>query len=455
LTTAEAEDENMHGMKDIAVTGRVSRPGRWAGSLGLAIATLVAVGGCDFEVTNPGPVDDSFLNDPGAHEAVVEGASLALSLALAPVAHLVGEVTKEISRSGANYASPRLPRAIGQMERIDTNDLYWNFPQRARWVAEDASRRFEEVLGASANDSYGLNARAKLLAGFAYRLLGENMCEGVLDGSAPQDRVIYFQRAEQRFSEAIEVAQRAGNLGDLVTAARAGRASVRGPGLGDWAGAVTDARQVPLGFVHEAVYGLGTQAQYNNLHWLAASNPFRELSAARTFADTYYRASGDPRVAWTDQGFGLAAYSSVPFYKPSKYGARDDGIRLASGSEMRLIEAEAALRGGSVQGAMQLINEIRATLVSDLDGSPLPTLSATTTQEAWTHLKHERGVDLWLEGRRMFDYFRWIADGTPGAMEDMSSRVRLCIPITASEVNTNPNIPSTHQDPVNPTYSGG
>ncbi len=423
--------------------------------VGCVLVTCMSMAGCDFEVTNPGPVDDSFLDDMGAHEAVVDGAGLALSLALSPLAHLVGEVTKEVSRSGANFASPRLPRDQGQMERIDTSDTYWNFPHRARWVAEDASRRFEEVLGAEANASYGPNARAKLFAGFAYRLLGENMCEGVLDGSAVQSRDIYFELGEQRFSEAIEVAERAGGMSAVVIAAHAGRASIRGPGLGNWAGAVSDAAQVPADFVFEAEYGIGTQDQYNLLHWLPASNPFRELSAALPFADDYYPETGDPRVAWEDQGFGLSAYSHVPFYKPSKYPARDSGIRLASEREMKLIEAEAALQNLDVATAMTRINDLRSGLVSDHDGAPLATLEASNVEEAWTHLKAERGIELWLEGRRMFDYHRWIADGTPGDMEDMSSRVRLCVPITSSEINTNPNISSSHQDPVNPIFAGG
>lgn len=433
--------------------GRRKRSGMTA-SVTWILAALLVVAGCDFEVTNPGPVDDSFLDNQGAHDAVVDGAGLALSLALSPVAHLVGEVTKEVSRSGANFNSPRLPRDQGQMERIDTSDTYWNLPHRARWVAEDASRRFEQVLGAEASASYGPNARAKLFAGFSYRLLGENMCEGVLDGSGVQSRNIYFELGEQRFSEAIEVAQRAGGMSDVVNAALAGRAAIRGPGLGNWDGAVSDAAQVPDGFVFEAEYGLATEEQHNLLHWLAASNPFREFSAALTFADDYYVATGDPRVAWEDLGFGLSAFSNVPFYKPSKYPARDSGIRLASGREMKLIEAEAALQAGDISTAMNRLNELRSNLVSDHDGGPLTTLEASTVEEAWTHLKAERGIELWLEGRRMFDYFRWIADGTPGDMEDMSSRVRLCIPITSSEINTNPNISSSHSDPVNPIFTG-
>ena len=41
--------------------------------LGAALLFVVGLTGCDFEVTNPGPVEDSFLTSPGTFQAVVNG----------------------------------------------------------------------------------------------------------------------------------------------------------------------------------------------------------------------------------------------------------------------------------------------------------------------------------------------------------------------------------------------
>ncbi|NNM32086.1 MAG: hypothetical protein HKO53_03425, partial [Gemmatimonadetes bacterium] len=72
--------------------------------------------------------------------------------------------------------------------------------------------------------------------------------------------------------------------------------------------------------------------------------------------------------------------------------------------------------------------------------------------EAWTALKFERGVELWLEGRRLGDFFRWDRDATPGDRDPLevpsgdqlvgSHLVQqdLCFPISEGEKDTNPNI---------------
>jgi starch-binding outer membrane protein, SusD/RagB family len=130
----------------------------------------------------------------------------------------------------------------------------------------------------------------------------------------------------------------------------------------------------------------------------------------------------------------------LPWYFQLQYEDYEASIRLASGREMRLIEAEIALLNGTWEAAIDYMNAIRATVISDETGAPLPALTAASATEAWTHLKRERGVELWLEARRLGDLRRWIDAGTPGWQEDMSGR-SVCFPIADSERQTNPNIP--------------
>jgi hypothetical protein len=92
--------------------------------------------------------------------------------------------------------------------------------------------------------------------------------------------------------------------------------------------------------------------------------------------------------------------------------------------------------------------------VSDHDGSPIPLATATSLTEAWTALKRERAVELWLESRRLGDLWRWVEAGTPGEMEDVSDRIRLCFPVATSELQTNPNIPLDYESPRNPLFGG-
>ena len=64
--------------------------------------------------------------------------------------------------------------------------------------------------------------------------------------------------------------------------------------------------------------------------------------------------------------------------------------------------------------------------------------TATNATEAWTALKRERGIELWLESRRLGDFRRWATLSRPGAAEDMTGR-DLCFATPLSEKQTNPN----------------
>ena len=54
-------------------------------------------------------------------------------------------------------------------------------------------------------------------------------------------------------------------------------------------------------------------------------------------------------------------------------------------------------------------------------------------------LGRERGIELWLEGRRLGDLYRLKTGGVPGQFDDMTGR-DLCYPIGLTEMNSNPNL---------------
>src|SRR5690606_2750692 len=117
----------------------------------------------------------------------------------------------------------------------------------------------------------------------------------------------------------------------------------------------------------------------------------------------YYESTGDPRVAWdTDPAVPNAEIATVPWLFQLKYQSREDPINLATGREARLILAEAALRRGEAEEALGILNALRTSLTSDLDGQPLePWPDTDDPVEVWGRLKAERGIELWLEGRRL------------------------------------------------------
>jgi starch-binding outer membrane protein, SusD/RagB family len=441
------ERHHLHRQPRAWTSFRPSNPSR---ALFAGIA-LLALSACDFTVTNPGPMQDEQLNDPAAHQGLVTGMSQSLSSALWRAAFVTAEVSREYVQGGRIFTT-KLPITPGQLTREDIGSQYWNEAVRARWIAEDGVRRFSEILPDF--ESSPLAAQALTYVGFSNRLLGENFCESVIDGGAPEPGELYFHRAEAAFTQAIQVAERAG-AGDLVRTARAGRATVR-IHLGDWPGAVADAEAVPESFTFLSPFHGAQLDQFNGVYYSNANEPFRTHSVIGTFYEDYYLETGDPRVAWgRDEAVPTAEFPAVPWYFQLKYQSRGDDIRLVSGRELRLIEAEARLRQGDAGGAVAILNGLRTSLVSDMDGAPLePWPSPAGAEEAWTYLKRERAAELWLEGRRMADLRRWVEEGVPGAMEDVSDRIRLCLPIAQSEIDTNPNIQSDHPDPVSPAFTG-
>ncbi len=468
-------DSGVPSMSDQQTGPRV----RFPGGLAVTAAALAAtVGACSFEVVNPGPVEDDFLDGTDAHAAVVEGARRALSEGLNTVATTTSAVSREMFPSGSTGS---FGISNFQQEGIifwDDTHVSWTDQQQARFLAEDAVRRFAESEEVEDPGAYALSAEAALLAGYANRLLGENFCEAVIDGSEAQPNTVFLTRAEEWFTEAITVGTAAGEQ-DIVDAATAGRASVR-VDLGNWAGAVADAQAVPDGFLYNAPYFPLEQVQFNRIFWAGAGQPYLSVSVWNTQWEDYYVATGDPRVPWQwedletgdvfdafedgppaddlDATKGDAAVAivedsipngSVPFFQQMKHASEGAPIALSSKWEMNLIEAEASLLDGQVGPAVDLMNERRTDL-------GLPDLAPATLEEAWTDLKRERGAELWLQARRMNDIRRWQENSTPGALsfhedrDDPRSFLRdasrpgeaeLCYPIPRNERESNPNLP--------------
>src|SRR2546423_10962590 len=75
---------------------------------------LGALAACNLSVDNPERVQDPLLDDPGAHAAVVAGASLALSEAINWVAFFGGDASKEFKQGGRIHPG-NLPLHPGQL----------------------------------------------------------------------------------------------------------------------------------------------------------------------------------------------------------------------------------------------------------------------------------------------------------------------------------------------------
>ena len=428
----------------------------------VALAMLVLAGAC--EVTNPGPVQDKFLDEETSHAGLVRGAERMVLETANYVFYTTAIITRVLFPGGdTNSHDPKVQGGSLPANEVNAD---WANVQQALFIAESALER--GVTGENL-------AQAHIWAGYTYRILGENWCEWLKLSGSPQPPSAALDNAEQHFTSALSAAANS----TQSNAAYAGRAQVR-VAKGDWGGALADAAQVPPTFVFAVHPDPDFEATRSRVGWANADEPYRQFTLLFTFfgeqavpnirsllpldasdlpvtvAGTgYYAQSGDPRVAWhtiPDQPFAnasLQGFGQVP-WSNFKWLTDATPIHLGTGTEMLLYRAEGMLRDGNQAGGMELINQVRSMYESDKTGEPLAPWTATSLEEAWTHLKTERMIEGLLEGRRLVDLRRWAADGSPGeapypGWEDLTplfgeEPMATCFPISENERLRNPNL---------------
>ncbi len=394
---------------------------------GIAVlaATVVVATACEMTVTNPGPIPDASLNTTLAVPAIVNGMSGDLSLALGGMVLRTGLASAELYESG-NFADEGF-FFNGTFTGLNAN-TDWANAQRARWTSESGLERLKTVLG-TAFETNADTPRAYLYAGFANRLLGENMCTAVIDGGAAQSDSVYFQRADSLFTRAYTLATAKSNT-SVANAALAGRASIRA-WLGNWTAAVADAALVPNNFVFNAIYGIGTARE--NLYMADQTITRREVTVWGTYWASIYK---DPRFPWDTIKTGTTITKGqdgkTNFFRQTKYTALGSSVPLVKGAEMLVLRAENALRGGDIAGMTTLLNTAR----TQYTGLAATLTAPATTAAAWTLLQNERGAVTWLEGRRLWDMRRWYAAGTSTYLNGRNK----CVPVSDNEYAANANL---------------
>ena len=366
------------------------------------LAAVAVFSACDLAVTNPGPVQDATLNLEGAYQGIVNGAIRGVQEGWDQYALLGGAITHDIMASGhTGSAGVRPEEEIAALNENYDGRGSWGALQRARWVAEEAVRRFTRE-DSGVDSSFPPLAQAYFWAGLASRYLGENACTAIFNGGAPEPKLAYFDYAIEAFDNAATLGQGSGQS-DLATAAIGARAAAK-LFKGDYAGAASDAAQVPFDFLWETTYS-GFGGEYYNSYGHVASLGFQSLSFWGTPAAEHFLLTGDSRVAFGYDNGSREVPSGKPaavrgqthparptwvslipmyyplkaiaprvkdreflFFEPDRAQQRVLQVDLVDGREMELIRAEVELRNGSWQAAMSLINNVRtATPVYPID----------------------------------------------------------------------------------------
>lgn len=261
----------------------------------------------------------------------------------------------------------------------------------ARFQSEETLKKLAGWTDQQVANRASLQAQAKIYGAYAYLLMGEGFCQVAFDGAAAQPPTAALTLAETKFGEGIAFAQAASNT-DMLNLARVGMARTK-MDLKKWAEAATFAGQVPAAYSKNVDRGQESNRRWNKLWRLA------EQQGAYTVA-TAYRTMNDPRVLVKDAGRG-AFNSEVRLWVTTKYTALISPMRLASGIEANLIQAEALIQQNQVAQGMALINT-RRTAVG------LTPLVAVTQADAIAAVIDERRKELSFEGgHRLNDLLRY------------------------------------------------
>jgi hypothetical protein len=443
------------------MTNGMNRVARWLPLVVLAVFTIATARCAHTEIQ--GVILNEDLNTPELMLPMARGINSEFGdiFLASNIQYNLESPTDGLTNDGT--ATGEIDATVGDFRSRPQSSL-WAQAHEASWAAIFGDIRMKQVFTPQDYESSPIVARIWVYGGHAERILGESFCDmiynygiegGILLGKlgpydpsrlVPNDSA--FKRAIAMFEKALDHAEAgvaAGVLAPeadpifdplhLVRASHSGLAQAYA-NLGNWTEAVAHARQVPDNYadwtlMHPQVDG------GNDL----ADNFYGgdDLSIYRTPAALLWPT--DPRVALAKCGDWAAANrdndaavppasafrnmatacgqlanefrsesNRYPLWISRKYLDDNGDIELASGAEMRLIEAEAALRAGNLGEFTTQVNRARAA--RGVGPITQPTAAGAleypnAQDDAWSILDRERYLELFLEARRFWDLRRW------------------------------------------------
>lgn len=385
----------------------------------------------DVEAPSQVPAED--LDSPEFAALLVDGAIGDFECALGSYIVNGGELADELD--DATFTVNRWPvhqRTVGPSDsRYGASDCanlgVYTPLSTARWAADNVLSRLQAWTDAEVANRTSLIATAAAYSGYAHLLLAEGFCTLALDLSPELQPQEVFQRAETRFTTAIEAAQAAGN-DDMLNMALVGRARTR-LNLGRGAEAAADAENVEANYVKLATASTAVARRRNRV---SEQNRTGNISVSPEFHDLTVGGEPDTRVPVADAGrFSVDAMTRL--WLQSKYVDDTSPIPIATWDEAQLIIAE--VEGGQV--AVDIINALRQK-------ADLPAYAGGTPAEIAAQVREERRRELFLEGHRLGDVRRLSlpldpAAGSPYPKGGAYGDAR-CLPLPNVERLANPNI---------------
>ena len=410
----------MHIQRTTNIAGRAAA---YAGAMALLV--FGAACGSTLDVPNPQAFGEDALDNPIILKNVANGAEGSLQQAFDDYIVFTELLSDEVESTSTwidweDVSEGRIRHDWSKQG--NTANYTQDQLLQARFAADTATGRINKVLGADAQTS-PLRAQTMLVSAVADLLLATGYCESPLVANGPRSSdTTVFQQAITKFTAGLEAAEAIADDAEAkrkwTNVAHAGRARANLM-AGNYDAAKADAQAVDPDFEYDALYseaGVNTTSQtgeqfHQNRN---RSGGLRRLYHSRvhvidstTTGEAYLRdwSSGqdDHRMAVTRFAGELGVNNRFAYYGITKYSDRDAPIRMLSKIESNLIEAEVAMRAGDYVEEARILNLMRARPGVALPPIPIPA-DAAAAQNA---LLNERMAELWVEGSRMQDLYRF------------------------------------------------
>ena len=443
-----------------------SRRRPWGASL-LALGLMVGVAGCDslLDVENPNNIAGDDILNPTAASALANGALSGVARGYSEIMASYSTVTDELEWVGSRDAYQELDFGNPQNPFNEFVDAQYPELAQGNWMAREAVRVLtQHQADGNLADPTDLG-RAELYLAISYIIIGDMFDDFVYsdrqDAQPPVGEANMgaqtYDLAIAALNTAISIAQSEGDTG-LETAAMGFRARAEhgravwnkvgtrpidtsNSGLVSAPAAATDAAAALAlmgsdNYTWDFTYASSTVS--NSLAgWV---NLRQEMRFAQSY--TSPDPTGNPtydQVTLTDP-IDVGTVSPILESTILGFTAGDNfpSMTLISAREMYLIMAEDALASGNTAGFATNINALRA-----IDGLTAWDQAAPQVP-ALDLLIHHRRTDLFLQGRRLADEYRFqdaSAEWQPSSTA--MTQPGTFFPITVIECRANPNIPDS------------
>ncbi|MDB4886937.1 MAG: RagB/SusD protein [Gemmatimonadetes bacterium] len=457
-----------------SIAARVARSARLLPVLALAFAA-----GCNLDVVTPTVVPPASTQGEGALPTLLAGA--VGDFALAYGGYNNGNAGEGIALHGGLFADEFISADYFSTHReVDrrlltvsnaSNSTVTLHLMQALGSAQRTAAAYAAV--PSQTNSAG-HARALSLGGTIYTIVAEDYCSGIPFSTVDAEgRPLYgtskttaeilalavakFDSAITVASAAVDSASSAGSNADIAASTAQLNFARVGKGralldAGQYAAAAAAVASVPTSFVFATEQGTVDDRTKNGIYSLTfISSRFTTADREGTNGQPFVSAR-DPRVP--TRKLGTSRFDgSTTLYAPTKFGAYDAPIPIATGTEARLIEAEAKQRAGDYGAALVILNSLRSS------SGMTPLTAATTPEQQVDQIFAERAFWLFGTAHRLGDLRRLVKQygraqstvfpsGNYFKGDIYGNQVNLLVP--QEEEQDNPNFSRASCDPTKP-----